>query len=243
MQPSTLPISTPCHGRSPARLIATDRGAEGLSFCWTIGSLAWSCIRNVYEMNTIAVVECTIPASHSHSCRSYSAETMLQDGGNSAVTGRWDNGSTFIDGASDTRRHRQGRRGHRSGHGGRHRLGSRCRPQGGTRRDSAARRAFDDGPWPRMSPRQRAAVLSRVANILDERHDALKADGGPARWAASPTSFRSAALSTSRNGSPGHAVRGSVDRGLSPRRRVRRAPERAGPVARGNAHPISGATA
>jgi len=24
---------------------------------------------------------------------------MLQDGGNSAVTGRWDNGSTFIDGA------------------------------------------------------------------------------------------------------------------------------------------------
>jgi aldehyde dehydrogenase (NAD+) len=38
----------------------------------------------------------------------------------------------------------------------------------------AARRAFDDGPWPRKSPRQRAAVLRRLANILDERHDALK---------------------------------------------------------------------
>ncbi|MGO9735556.1 hypothetical protein [Mycobacterium sp.] len=98
-----------------------------------------------------------------------------------------------------------------------------------------------------MSPRQRAAVLRRVANILDERHDALKelvmADGGPARWASSPTSFRSAALSTSRNGSPGHGVRGSVDRGVSPWRRVCRAPERAGPVAQRRAHPISGATA
>ncbi|MCW2652694.1 MAG: aldehyde dehydrogenase [Mycobacterium sp.] len=39
---------------------------------------------------------------------------------------------------------------------------------------AAARRAFDDGPWPRTSPRQRAAALRRFANILDERHDALK---------------------------------------------------------------------
>jgi acyl-CoA reductase-like NAD-dependent aldehyde dehydrogenase len=38
----------------------------------------------------------------------------------------------------------------------------------------AARRAFDDGPWPRMSPRQRATVLRRFAGILDERHDDLK---------------------------------------------------------------------
>ena len=38
----------------------------------------------------------------------------------------------------------------------------------------AARKAFDEGPWPRMSPRERGAALSRVAAILDERHDALK---------------------------------------------------------------------
>lgn len=39
---------------------------------------------------------------------------------------------------------------------------------------AAARRAFDDGPWPRTSPRERAAVLRRFAGILDERHDFLK---------------------------------------------------------------------
>src|ERR1700684_3384538 len=39
---------------------------------------------------------------------------------------------------------------------------------------TAARRAFDDGPWPRTSPRQRAATLRRMAEILDERHDRLK---------------------------------------------------------------------
>jgi aldehyde dehydrogenase (NAD+) len=39
---------------------------------------------------------------------------------------------------------------------------------------AAARRAFDDGPWPRTSPRERAAVLRRFAAILDERHDMLK---------------------------------------------------------------------
>jgi aldehyde dehydrogenase (NAD+) len=39
---------------------------------------------------------------------------------------------------------------------------------------AAARRAFDDGPWPRKSPRERAAVLRRFATILDERHDMLK---------------------------------------------------------------------
>ena len=38
----------------------------------------------------------------------------------------------------------------------------------------AARKAFDEGPWPRMSPRERGAALSRLAAILDERHDALK---------------------------------------------------------------------
>ncbi|WP_198141542.1 aldehyde dehydrogenase [Micromonospora sp. ATCC 39149] len=35
----------------------------------------------------------------------------------------------------------------------------------------AARRAFDDGPWPRMSGRERGAVLLRVAALLEERRD------------------------------------------------------------------------
>ena len=38
----------------------------------------------------------------------------------------------------------------------------------------AARVAFDEGPWPRMSPKQRAAVLHRFAALLYERHDSLK---------------------------------------------------------------------
>ncbi len=100
------------------------------------------------------------------------------------MTGRWDNGSVFIDGAwtpDDTAR-----------------VGEVIDPATevviGSVPDAdpkaahaiaAARRAFGDGPWPRMSPRQRAAVLCRVASNLDERHDALKelvmADGSPDR--------------------------------------------------------------
>src|ERR1700727_2612220 len=53
---------------------------------------------------------------------------------------------------------------------------------------AAARRAFDDGPWPRTSPRQRAATLRRMAEILDERHDQLKelvmAESGSVRFLA-----------------------------------------------------------
>src|SRR6202011_6074498 len=33
---------------------------------------------------------------------------------------------------------------------------------------SAARRAFDEGPWPRMAASQRAAVLRRIAGLLRE---------------------------------------------------------------------------
>ena len=37
----------------------------------------------------------------------------------------------------------------------------------------AARRAFDQGPWPWMKPAERGRVLKRMANILDERHAEL----------------------------------------------------------------------
>jgi acyl-CoA reductase-like NAD-dependent aldehyde dehydrogenase len=40
---------------------------------------------------------------------------------------------------------------------------------------AAARRAFDDGPWPRMTPRERSEVLVRMADIMDRRYDELKA--------------------------------------------------------------------
>src|SRR5215207_1919553 len=37
----------------------------------------------------------------------------------------------------------------------------------------AARRAFEDGPWPRLNRMERAKVLNRFADHLDERMDAL----------------------------------------------------------------------
>jgi betaine-aldehyde dehydrogenase len=39
---------------------------------------------------------------------------------------------------------------------------------------SAARKAFDEGPWPRMSPEERAAVLGAAVKIMEERADELK---------------------------------------------------------------------
>ena len=38
----------------------------------------------------------------------------------------------------------------------------------------AARRAFDDGPWPWMTPRERAGVMKRFAEILDSRREHIK---------------------------------------------------------------------
>lgn len=38
---------------------------------------------------------------------------------------------------------------------------------------TAARKAFDEGPWPRMTPRERSAVLARMADVLDRRRDEL----------------------------------------------------------------------
>ncbi len=39
---------------------------------------------------------------------------------------------------------------------------------------AAARRAFDEGPWPYMKPKERGAVLRRMADALQARHDALR---------------------------------------------------------------------
>ena len=38
---------------------------------------------------------------------------------------------------------------------------------------SAARKAFDDGPWPTMHPRERQAAINRLADRLEANHDAL----------------------------------------------------------------------
>jgi aldehyde dehydrogenase (NAD+) len=37
----------------------------------------------------------------------------------------------------------------------------------------AARRAFDDGPWPRMTPQERVAILTRMGEIMLRRYDEL----------------------------------------------------------------------
>jgi aldehyde dehydrogenase (NAD+) len=39
---------------------------------------------------------------------------------------------------------------------------------------AAARTAFDDGPWPSMSPQERAAVLAAAVKLMEERGDELK---------------------------------------------------------------------
>src|SRR4051794_1913507 len=39
---------------------------------------------------------------------------------------------------------------------------------------AAARRAFDDGMWPRMTPAERQAILATVAAAVEERADEFK---------------------------------------------------------------------
>lgn len=39
----------------------------------------------------------------------------------------------------------------------------------------AARRAFDEGPWPRLSPVERGAILHRLADLIEENADDLAA--------------------------------------------------------------------
>ena len=39
---------------------------------------------------------------------------------------------------------------------------------------AAARKAFDEGPWPHMSPAERAEVLGRAVKIMEERAEELK---------------------------------------------------------------------
>ncbi|MBQ0928459.1 5-carboxymethyl-2-hydroxymuconate semialdehyde dehydrogenase [Saccharopolyspora endophytica] len=38
---------------------------------------------------------------------------------------------------------------------------------------SAARRAFDEGPWPGMLPRERARILNKIADIVETRNERL----------------------------------------------------------------------
>ncbi|KUH82284.1 MULTISPECIES: aldehyde dehydrogenase [unclassified Mycobacterium] len=39
---------------------------------------------------------------------------------------------------------------------------------------TAARKAFDEGPWPQMSPQERAAVIGAATKLMEERGDELK---------------------------------------------------------------------
>lgn len=53
---------------------------------------------------------------------------------------------------------------------------------------TAARRAFDDGPWPRMAPAERASILLRMAQEMERRLPELAAvnmaEAGSVRWLA-----------------------------------------------------------
>jgi aminomuconate-semialdehyde/2-hydroxymuconate-6-semialdehyde dehydrogenase len=46
-------------------------------------------------------------------------------------------------------------------------------PEDVERAVGAARRAFDEGPWPRMSPAERKRILHRIADLIDERREEL----------------------------------------------------------------------
>lgn len=46
-------------------------------------------------------------------------------------------------------------------------------PQDAARAVESSRRAFDDGPWPRMGRAERAAAMHRLADLMEERTDEL----------------------------------------------------------------------
>ncbi|MEW5423565.1 aldehyde dehydrogenase [Amorphus sp. 3PC139-8] len=46
-------------------------------------------------------------------------------------------------------------------------------PEDVDRAVAAARKAFDEGPWPRMTPAERAGYLRKVASLLSDRLDAI----------------------------------------------------------------------
>src|SRR5262245_58972938 len=53
-------------------------------------------------------------------------------------------------------------------------------PPRATRQDmrraiGAARRAFDEGPWPQSTPRQRSRVLERIADAMERRKEEMRA--------------------------------------------------------------------
>ena len=47
-------------------------------------------------------------------------------------------------------------------------------PKDAVRAIEAARKAFDEGPWPWTKPAERAAILVRMAEILESRSDELR---------------------------------------------------------------------
>lgn len=61
---------------------------------------------------------------------------------------------------------------------------ARGNPDDGRAAISAARPAFDDGPWPSMTPKERARILHAVADAVDAHRDELALletrDGGTA---------------------------------------------------------------
>jgi aldehyde dehydrogenase (NAD+) len=58
---------------------------------------------------------------------------------------------------------------------------------------AAARRAFEAGPWPRLSPRQRSDALLRFVQVVADRRaelvDLIIAEAGSARWVAEALQF------------------------------------------------------
>ena len=58
---------------------------------------------------------------------------------------------------------------------------------------AAARLAFEEGPWARMTPRERSDALLRFTQVVADRKaelvDLIIAEAGPARWVADALQF------------------------------------------------------
>ena len=48
----------------------------------------------------------------------------------------------------------------------------------------AARKAFDEGPWPRMTGQQRGKILARFADLIDQHTEELAALESLVGWVA-----------------------------------------------------------
>ncbi len=84
---------------------------------------------------------------------------------------------------------------------------------------AAARRAFDDGPWPYLKPRERGVILRRMADALKSRHDVLREMIVAETGATGPMLMPFSAAVPSTSGTSTPSARKTLSIGWKPRHR------------------------